>query len=291
MEQNSAIWAQAWVADFSYLCRIMELQDNSVIIDDRLDRMLEPDFASYFTHAYCTAGQCDITFNTQKFNLSEGDCMIVIANRLVSQVKPSDDFKVTVVYVEESFLQACTPHSNYGTRGGLSLYINPIMRLTDEEREICRRGFDNVCYRMAHPHRFFHGDEMMAALQQLFIDFYECHARIEGDVEITTQAAQVMNRFVELLERGDYRQNREVSYYADLICVTPKYLSEVCKKVSGFSANSWINRYASIELVHQLKDKSLTLTDIADMFHFSSQSHFSRFVQNNLGQSPSAFRE
>jgi methylphosphotriester-DNA--protein-cysteine methyltransferase len=47
---------------------------------------------------------------------------------------------------------------------------------------------------------------------------------------------------------------------------------------------------AAIDLVHLLKDKSLSLTDIAYMFDFSSQSHFSRFVQNNLGQKPSAFR-
>ena len=268
----------------------MELPENSVIIDDKLDRMLESELACHFTHAYCTAGQCEVTFNGQAFTMHKGDCMIIIANKLVSRVMPSADFKVTVVYVEESFLQACTPHSNYGTRGGLSLYINPIMRLTDEEREICLRGFDNVCYRMEHPHRFFHGDEMMAALQQLFIDFFECHARIEGEAEISTQAAQVMNGFIGMLERGDYLRNREVSYYADKLCVTPKYLSEVCKKVSGFSANSWINRYAAIDLVHQLKDKSLSLTDIADRFNFSSQSHFSRFVQNNLGQKPSAFR-
>ena len=268
----------------------MDLQANRIIIDDRLDRILDPELASHFTHAYCEAGECEVTFNGQTFTLSEGGCMIIIANRLVSRVVPSDDFKVKVIYVEESFLQACTPHSNYGTRGGLSLYINPIMRLTEAEREICRRGFENVFYRMEHPHRFFHGDEMMAALQQLFIDFYECHARIEGDADISTQMAQVMNNFIGMLERGDYRKNREVGYYADKLCVTPKYLSEVCKKVSGYSANSWINRYAAIELVHLLKDKSLSLTDIAYMFDFSSPSHFSRFVQNNLGQKPSAFR-
>ena len=279
----------------------MELPENSVIIDDKLDRMLESELGGHFTHAYCEAGQCEVTFNGQTFTLNEGGCMIIIANRLVSRVVPSDDFKVKVIYVEESFLQACTPHSNYGTRGGLSLYINPIMRLTDDERlrvgeqssgmrEICRRGFENVFYRMEHPHRFFHGDEMMAALQQLFIDFFECHARIEGEAEISTQAAQVMNGFIGMLERGDYRKNREVAYYADKLCVTPKYLSEVCKKVSGSSANSWINRYAAIDLVHLLKDKSLSLTDISDMYYFSSQSHFSRFVQNNLGQKPSAFR-
>ena len=187
----------------------MELQENSVIIDDRLDRMQDLELGGHFTHAYCTAGECEVTFNGQVFAMREGDCMIIIANRLVSRVVPSADFKVKVIYVEESFLQACTPHSNYGTRGGLSLYINPIMRLTDEEREICQRGFENVCYRMKHPHRFFHGDEMMAALQQLFIDFFECHARIEGEAEISTQAAQVMNGFIRMLERGDYRKNRE----------------------------------------------------------------------------------
>ena len=268
----------------------MELQENSVIIDDKLDKMLETELGGHFTHAYCTAGECEVTFNGQTFTLSEGGCMIIIANRLVSRFVPSEDFKVTVIYVDESFLQACTQHSNYGTHGGLALYINPIMRLTDEERKICQRGFENVCYRMKHPHRFFHGDEIMAALQQLFIDFYECHARIEGEVEISTQAVQVIMRFMELLDRGDYRKNREVAYYADKLCVTPKYLSEVCKKVSGFSANSWINRFAAIDLVHLLKDRTLSLTDIADMFDFSSQSHFSRFVQNNLGQKPSAFR-
>ena len=268
----------------------MELEANSIIIDDRLDRMLEPELASHFTHTYCEAGQCEVTFNGQTFTLGEGGCMIIIANRLVSRVVPSADFKVKVIYVEESFLQACTPHSNYGTRGGLSLYINPIMRLTEAEREICRRGFENVFYRMEHPHRFFHGDEMMAALQQLFIDFYECHARIEGDADISTQMAQVMNNFIGMLERGDYRKNREVGYYADLLCVTPKYLSEVCKKVSGFSANFWIDRFAVIELTRLLRDKSLSLTDISDLFGFTSQSHFSRYVQKNLGTSPSTFR-
>ena len=92
------------------------------------------DFLHSLPHACCEAGQCEVTFNGQDFVLREGDCMIVIANRLVSQVRPSDGFRMTVIYVDESFLQACTPHSNYGTRGGLSLYINPIMRLTDEER-------------------------------------------------------------------------------------------------------------------------------------------------------------
>ena len=100
-----------------------------------------------------------------------------------------------------------------------------------------------------------------------------------------------MDRFVAMLERSDYREHRDVAWYASELCVTPKYLSEICKRVSGQSANYWINRYTAMELSHLLKDRSLTLTDIADRFNFASLSHFSRYVQNNLGASPSSFRE
>ena len=62
----------------------------------------------------------------------------------------------------------------------------------------------------------------------------------------------------------------------------PKYLSEVCKKVSGLPAAFWITRYTSLDISRLLRNRSLSFTDISDMFGFSSLSHFSRYVQINL---------
>ena len=69
----------------------------------------------------------------------------------------------------------------------------------------------------------------MPVPQMMFIDFYEFHARQNPQSAVSALTASVMRRFINLLERGDYRKNLEVGYYADLLCVTPKYLSEVCK--------------------------------------------------------------
>ncbi len=85
--------------------------------------------------------------------------------------------------------------------------------------------------------------------------------------------------------------NDEVNYYASEICVTPKYLSEICKKVSGHSANFWINRYATLDISRQLRNKKLTFVEISNMFNFSSPAYFSRYVQHNLGMNPSDYRE
>ena len=132
---------------------------------------------------------------------------------------------------------------------------------------------------------------MMNVVQTMILDFFDFHAELYGFDRITSQNEQLMSQFVEMLEQGDYRENREIGYYADKLCVTSKYLSEVCKKVSGLPANYWITRYASLEISRLLRDRSLSFTDISDMFGFSSLAHFSRYVQKNLGTSPSDFRE
>ena len=100
-----------------------------------------------------------------------------------------------------------------------------------------------------------------------------------------------MEQFIDMLERGDFRKNRDISYYAGHLCVTSKYLSEVSKKVSGLPAAFWITRYASLDISRLLRDRSLSFTDISDMFGFTSLSHFSRYVQTNLGAKPSELRE
>lgn len=100
-----------------------------------------------------------------------------------------------------------------------------------------------------------------------------------------------MSRFMQMLSRGDYVEHREVSYYADKLFVTPKYLSEVSKGVSGMTANYWITRFTVIHIRRLLQEKKLTFTEIADMFGFPSLAYFSRFVLKNLGAPPSKFRE
>ncbi len=114
---------------------------------------------------------------------------------------------------------------------------------------------------------------------------------IHGDSDISTQSASIMNRFLRMLEEGTYREHREVTYYADKLCVTPKYLSEVSKKASGYGANYWINRYTILDITRLLRDKSLSFVDISDIFGFSSPAYFSRYVQQNLGMKPSDYRD
>ena len=274
-----------------------------IIIDNTLRRIGDTAFADYLCHAYCYGGHC--TFerprvggqgpgmrNGQTFRFEPGDCMI-IARRgdLVMNLQESDDFQVDVIYVTQKFIELSTPQSNYGMRGQLSLFQNPIMKLTPEQQAVCRMNFEAVKRRLKQTEHRFRHDALMNAVECMIIDFFDFHAQLYPADKISSQQHQLMEEFMAMLERGDFRQNRDIGYYADKLCVTPKYLSEVCKKVSGLPAAFWITRYTSLDISRLLRDRSLTFTDISDMFGFSSLSHFSRYVQANLGAKPSDFRE
>lgn len=74
-----------------------------------------------------------------------------------------------------------------------------------------------------------------------------------------------------------------LTYYADRLCVVPKYLSEVSRRVSGYGANYWIMRYTIQDLRNHFRNRKLTVNDIARKFHFSSVAYLNRYVQTHLG--------
>lgn len=268
----------------------MEKTEN-IIIAHTLEGLGTETWLDYLAHAFCTGGSCRFLFNGQEFELHEGDLMIVRKAKLVERVMPSADFRVTVIYAAPGFIELSTPQSNYGMKGQLALFLNPVMRLTPEQQQVCRKDFRMVEQRLGDTGHHFYRDMLIAAVQMLILDFFDFHSHLYGETEVSTQSASIMNRFLSMLEDGEYRRNREVSYYADRLCVTPKYLSEVSKKVSGYAANYWINRYTALDIARLLKDKSLTFVRISDMFGFTSPAYFSRYVQRNLGMNPTEYRE
>lgn len=272
----------------------------SIIIADSLRHLGSDNYSffcdegccgDYLVHALCTGGFCRFLFNGREFEWHEGDLLIVRKGKLIEWMKPSADFRVKSIYITSDFISLCTPQSNYGTKGQLALFLNPVMRLTPEQQEVCRSDFRMVEQRLADTGHHFHRDILIAAVQMLILDFFDFHSHLYDETDISTQTASIMNRFLSMLEDGTYRRHREVSYYADRLCVTPKYLSEVSKNVSGYAANYWINRYTALDIARLLRDKSLTFVCISDMFGFSSPAYFSRYVQRNLGVNPTEYRE
>lgn len=88
-----------------------------------------------------------------------------------------------------------------------------------------------------------------------------------------------------------YLQKRQVSDYAALLYVTPHYLNDSVKEITGKPASEFIYEEMIREAKSQLIQTSNTVTQIAAELNYSDQSYFCRFFKKHTGKSPQEFRK
>lgn len=119
-------------------------KSDKVIIADSLDGVGRSSLERYLTHALCLEGEATFRFNGNEFAFRQGDLLITRKGELIEDIVPSPDFKVKVIYIEKGLIELATPNTNYGMRGTLALFLNPVMRLTECQFNLCKENFRNV---------------------------------------------------------------------------------------------------------------------------------------------------
>lgn len=89
---------------------------------------------------------------------------------------------------------------------------------------------------------------------------------------------------------SDNGQHRSVSYYADKLCYSPKYLSRIVKQIRGKNALSIINEHAVECIKYELKYSSKSIKEIALDLDFPNLSFFTKYTKKHLGMTPTQFR-
>lgn len=96
-------------------------------------------------------------------------------------------------------------------------------------------------------------------------------------------------KFLDLV-KSNFKDQRGVEFYADKLCLTPKYLSKVVKQKSGKSASEWINDFVILEAKALLRSTNMTVQQIGDELNFPSQSFFGKYFKRRFGVSPKGYR-
>ena len=164
------------------------------------------------------------------------------------------------------------------------------MKLSGRDFRICEAALQYLRMRMEDETHLFREELLGSLLTAHILDLYDIHAHSRKEVQVSERITFLLRNFIELLYNGEYIRNRNLDFYASRLCITPHYLSEMCKKISGEPASYWIERFTMQEITRLLRQKELPLTEIAERMNFSSASYFSRYVQKRLGVCPTEYR-
>ena len=120
------------------------------------------------------------------FELHAGDLSIIRKRKMIENIEVSMDFCAKIIYVKSDLLNYVTLEQLWNERT-TGLFLNSVMHLSLEQQIVCRRDLEllELCIKDTE-HRFYR-EMLINAMQTAILDFFDFHARIYDESDISTQ--------------------------------------------------------------------------------------------------------
>jgi AraC-like DNA-binding protein len=242
--------------------------------------------------ALCKKGKATYSLDTRKQEVKVGDLMFISEGHVVSAYEATPDFECLYIMLSTEFYHSFV--MNVKNVSSLLLFSmnNPVVPLTTHEIQVYTNYYMVIRQKMADQAHHFRTNLVKALLLAMFYDMSNVIWRVgqSEDIKTRKRADSLFTEFIALLEEN-VRTERRVSWYAEQIGITPKYLSEMVKQVSKRTPNEWIDNYVMLEIRVLLKNTTKSIKEIADAVNFPNQSFLGKFFKEHMGMSPSEFRK
>lgn len=247
---------------------------------------------------FCIKGEFEVEINLKKFTIRKDSMFIYTPGNIVrvTNIDPREKESVhfVVVAISEDLMSSTRFDFSKLYNESLRLLESPCVVINEKEREMCKKYFElaEEVSSLGMPNT----RESVAAL--ISSVFYLMGAlwtdRLteakKKDDNVSTRSRIILEDFL-LLVRDHHTKERSLSFYADKLYLTPKYLSKLIKSVSGKSAHEWIDSFVILEAKNLLKYSDMSIKSIVYELNFPNQTTFYRFFKTKTGMTPSEYRK
>ena len=240
-----------------------------------------------------TEGETSLTSNLQEFRLKK-DSLFIFSPKHILQVQSNNRFKAHLIVIAPDFLKRI----NIDTKRMMPLFLQfgslPCMELTHAESQSLRSFISMVEQELKGSETDFSSEiigGLIAAtiykVGDILTHYLTEHPEVDSPIH--NREEEYFRQFTELLGEH-YKHERSVGFYARQLCITPKYLTTLIKRISGQSVSEWIDNYVILEAKTLLKCSTMSIQEIAYYLNFPNQSFFGSYFKRNTGMSPSQYK-
>ncbi len=267
--------------------------DDDLLLTERINEApmpTEPRRMNFILIGLCTRGRVEYRVDTQQQTINPGDLLIVSERHVVDHYQPSPDMEGLCMIMSMPFFHEIIQN----VRDVSSLFLisrsHPVMTLKPEEMSTFREYFNVILSKIRDEGNHFRKDLIRTLLLAMFYDlsnviYRECHSPARQK-----RSDVIFSQFIKLVEEHCVVERR-VSWYAQQLNITPKYLSESVKAASSRTPNEWIDNYVLMEMRLLLKNSSKTIKEIAAELQFPNQSFMGKYFRERMGISPTQYRK
>lgn len=243
-------------------------------------------------------GHFQVDHNLNTFDVRSGSMMLTVPGNIVkvSSYKPDHiaDAELYFLLLSKEFVSGIHLDINRVYQESLRLWNHPCISLSEEDISLLEEYFTLSRHILGGPYK--NKKDILGSLVTSFahvtLDLWtrELNQSRKEDSPSSARMNQLLERFIALVTEY-HNTERGMAFYADKLCLTPKYLSKLIKQASGRSAPAWIDSFVILEAKNLLKYSDKTVKEIVYDLHFPNQSVFYKFFKAHTGMTPSQYRK
>lgn len=236
--------------------------------------------------AFVNQGSARILINLIEYTIQPGYIAVIAPNSIIQITEVSPDFDMQMIAADHNFLPI----------SGKTIFFLPSP--SSEKHHIV-----TISTRTATNGTLFHldmGSIAGTAIPQrsyttslaslIYYLEYIAQNSIELNSAQLTRQEEIFQRFISLVNVYS-KKERNVNFYADKLCLTPRYLNTVIRQASQQTVMDWINQSIILEAKVLLKHSNLLVYQVSDELNFPNPSFFSKFFKRMTGMTPHEYQQ
>ena len=277
---------------------IGEAQGTSALSDNRiLDLLRYPIRLDGYILFFLKQGHFHIDFNLKTYDVHEGSLLITVPGNIIKVDQLAEDrlagIELVYVVMSKQFISGLQLDFNKVFQDSVQMLENPCIALNPGQLALAESYFllarQVVQSPLTNKRKIIGG--LLSSLSYMTEDIWTGKLVEKGQplADSNARAALTYDRFMKLVTEYHNRE-RGMQFYADKLCLTPKYLSKIVKEASGRSGPEWIDDFVILEAKNLLRYSDQSIKEIAYKLNFPSASVFNKFFKANTGLIPSEYR-
>lgn len=233
-------------------------------------------------------GTVDFKLNMKSYHIEAPAVVIVMYDQICQPMSYSEDLKCRAIVMSKEFSDSMFANSSSLMPLKNLVSDNPVIDTKDSENAFGML-FDLLLNIAKSPLTEFKLEAAKHLTLSMFYGYSHQTYQYNETKLVNSRKKELYNLFLEKVE-AYHKQEREVLFYADKLCVTPKYLSQILKEVSGHTGLEIIEEYTITTCKALLSSTTMSVQQISDEMNFPSQSVFGKYFKRLTGLSPKEYR-
>ena len=254
-------------------------------------------FDGYFC-MYCLQGSFRMDVNLRSYDIHPDSIFINVPGNItkITDVRTDrlSDYNFIFVLVSRSFMQNIRFDFSKSFQDSIRILQTPVITLNPHQREIAE-DYLRLALKILHApvtNRKEVIGTLISSLTYMAADVWQTAFASAPAVQTGTpdRLTLLFDRFIALVSEHCTR-HRTVGFYAEQLCLTPKYLSKLIREVSGRSAPDWIDSFVILEAKNLLKYSDISIKEVVYKLNFPNPSVFHAFFKARTGLTPTEYRK